>query len=254
MAFTFKKGAERPSIARIKGGKKKNKILYTDTEPTRKVKSGMFRELLIHDGTIQPTFDKKKERQTYFIVGASGSGKSYFASSLIKEYKTTFSKNPVYLVSPKDYDPVLDKHNPSRIKLDEEVFDPDNNYLDWDQISNSMWIFDDCEGITDTKLKKLIYGFRDKLLTVGRSYRVSVISIHHLMLNNTETKTCLYESQSIVCFPTAGVNYQLNNYFQRYLGLKKDTIQRINDLPSRHVLIHQFCPRYVLSKDEGFLL
>ena len=253
---TNKDGFKRIESFKIKGGAKGNRIVYADDTPCRTLKKGMFKELVVHDGTLVPVMDKKVERHTYFIVGPSGAGKSYYAASLLREYKKKHSKNPIFLVSPKTEDPVLDKLNPLRVKMNSEIFNPDNPLLQLPEITNSIWVFDDCEGINDSQLKQLIYAFRDKLLTVGRSYRISVISIHHLMLNNRETKTCIYESQNLVFFPSSGVNYQLNNYFKRYLGLSQEDIKRINSLPSRAVLIHQLKPgpRYVLSRDEAYII
>ena len=52
--------------------------------------------------------DEGNTRQILYVSGASGSGKSYYASSYIKEYVKMFPKNDVFVVSSVDKDKQLD--------------------------------------------------------------------------------------------------------------------------------------------------
>ena len=81
-------------IAKIKGDKKKSKYIYLDEKNEA---TNNYKEIKIKEGEIQFIPDIKF--RINYIVGASGSGKSYFASKLAEEYKILYPKNPIYLLS-----------------------------------------------------------------------------------------------------------------------------------------------------------
>ena len=100
------------------------------------------------------TKDKGNTRQILYVSGASGSGKSYYASSYIKEYVKMFPKNDVYIVSSVDKDEQLDKiKNVKRIILDEKFCDTGFSIEDF---RDSMVIYDDTETIANKIVQEKI--------------------------------------------------------------------------------------------------
>jgi len=64
--------------------KMKNTIISVSTEDLGGTK---YQHIKLNNGKFQPIGDWNKERSVGYIVGASGSGKSYFIMEWVKEYK-----------------------------------------------------------------------------------------------------------------------------------------------------------------------
>ena len=130
-----------------KGKKKKDVEIFIDEHsgaqnnyPSLHLKSGE---------KFQYIPDENKERFISYICGASGSGKSYFASDLANAYKKQNPQNPVYLLSYVDSDSSIERvKDIERIKLDSDFLTTDLNAEDF---ANSLIIFDDCDCITEKK-------------------------------------------------------------------------------------------------------
>jgi predicted AAA+ superfamily ATPase len=91
----------------------------------------------VPDTTRKPS---EKYREILYITGASGSGKSYYTKSYIKEFQKSkrYKDFPVYLFSALSEDESLDEVKPKRIKLDESIID---DPIDIDELENSLCIF-----------------------------------------------------------------------------------------------------------------
>lgn len=203
-------------------------------------------------GTIQQ-IPPKKERFTQFIFGASGAGKSHYASRLIKEYKRINPTNHIYLLSPKNEDEVLDQLNINRIALNFANFLGENRIDDLTEWENSLILFDDCEAISDKQMRDSVDSFRNKCLLQGRSYHISIITILHVGMNGNSTKVPLLESQFITVFPNSGSNTQIERLLSTYCGMSKDRIKEALNIKSRAITIHKQYPMYLLS-DHSFNL
>lgn len=235
-----------PVLKIANGCKDKKKIIRYESE----MKKGGY-----HNITTKGTFQlvpTNKERDTVFIVGRSGSGKSTFAANFAKQYQLKHKDNPILLVSPKQDDPAFDGLNLSRIKLDNNTFIDDK--ITVDEVSDSLIIFDDIEGISDDDIRKEVYKFRDDILVLGRSKKVSCMAISHLMTKGVETRIPLTESEFVVFFPGGGLLQQITRFLKIYLGLDKAKISKILDIQSRWVCIHTFAPLFVISEHEAFML
>ena len=229
---------------RDKGKKFKLDLEYQGEKPITKYQTS---------GQIQQ-IPPKIERFCQFIFGASGSGKSYYASRLIKEYKKIHPTNGIYLISPKEEDSVLDELNINRIAINYDNFLSDEKLDDLNECKNALFLFDDCEAISDKKLRDAVDAFRNKLLLQGRSYKSSVIVILHVGMAGNSTKIPLLESQFFTVFPNSGSNTQITNLLQTYAGMSKNQIDKVLKLPSRSVTIHKQYPLYVLSEHEFYLI
>jgi len=232
---------------KIKGGKNNGKVVKINTEKDK----GDFNELIVEDGSIQqvPSY---KDRDTLFICAPSGAGKSTYLASYAKEYKRKYPNNNLVLISPKEDDEVLNQLNPIRIRLDDENFvDPDTK-IDLDELEKSLVMFDDICAIADDDVKKGVMELRDRLLTLGRSKKISTAITSHMITNHKETRVPLIESQFLVFFPGGGLTYQSNNFMKRYCGLSNKQVQKINSTPSRWICFHKNYPMYVLAKDCAY--
>ena len=252
-SFSHKKLCEKCfKIARIKGGSSKYRNIYLNPEGTQSTKT--FESKTIPNGNFQVS--PSGERITMFIVGEAGLGKSTYAAQVAKAYKKAHPKNPIVLISPKDYDEPLDKLNALRVSINEENFlDPDDKLTIGDgELDDSLLIFDDIEGINDDKLRKEVDKLKDEALTLGRSKGISVIYISHLATAGPQTRRALYESQYLVFSPRSRLRYQLTNVLKKYMGLNKDQIKKVFDTPCRMVALSKDFPTYVIGSDCIYFL
>jgi hypothetical protein len=235
-------------IAKIKvDGKKKDKIVYLDENSSS---TNNYKEIILkpNQGKFQYIPDENKERFIAYIVGASGSGKSFFASQLANEYKKLFPKNPIYLLSYLDNDSSIDQvKGIKRIKLNDEFIDTD---LDASDFSDSLVIWDDTDCITD---KAMILKLRDllgKMLNTGRHCRNSVIYLSHIACNGLQTKGILNECHSLTFF-NATLGGRTKQYLlNQYLGLNKKQIEAVDKIEGRAITICKTYPMVLIAEKE----
>jgi len=233
-------------IAKIKdNNKKKCKYVFLDEKSEA---TNNYKELKIKDGEFQYIPDTNKERFISYVVGASGSGKSYFASNLAKEYRALYPKNPIYLLSYLLDDSSIDRvKGIKRIPLNDEFLE---ETLECEDLKNCLTIWDDVDCITDKKMKLKLKELLTKILNTGRHTHTSLIYLSHIACNGVETKGILNEAHSITFFnATMGgrtKNYLLNNY----LGLNKHQIEAIDDVEGRAITILKTYPMVMISEKE----
>lgn len=218
-----------------------------------KINTNLKNELKLNKGELIP-MPREIDNQVEFIYigGPSGSGKSTYAGNYINFYKKMFPKNKVYLFSPKDEDPELDRNKINRIVIDEGLLeDP----MTVDEFKNSLVVFDDIKSIIDKKLKKEVERVRDMLLNTGRSSNVYVITTNHQLTDYKETRDQINEASAITFFPGALGHEQIKYVLGRKLGLQKDLINKILTLPSRWVTLYKRSnPKYILHEKGAFLI
>ena len=242
--FTFEN--TKKQVARIKGGKLKNVKIFLSTDKTDP--KLCFDQLDIHDGMIILTPYFRKFRSCVYCVGHSGVGKSTQACQFAKEYRKKY-KNDIIVFSPKDEDESLDSLNALRPLIDEyNLLDEETKLLPED-LSNSLVIIDDIEGIANDNLKKAMRDFRDRLLLLGRSMKISIFITNHLTLDGNRTKIPVKESNFFQFFP-GGCCYSTRRYLREYLGLPSKKIDEIMNERSRVITIHTHHPRFIVTKDK----
>ena len=204
-------------IARIDGGKNDKKIIsLSDAD-----ESNGFKNIRLKEGKFSHIPNTDQERDILYITGPSGSGKSWYANTYIKNYKKTYPKNNIYMFSPVVEDESISS-DIKRVKLDDRmVTDP----LKIGELAESLVIFDDIDVIKDKKLREAIYGLLNEVLEVGRHIKVSCIITNHLPTNGKETRRMLNEAHSITYFPAAGSKVQLNRLLEQYIGMDKKDIK-----------------------------
>jgi hypothetical protein len=208
-----------------------------------------YPELMISgDERFQYIPDDTKERTIHYIVGASGSGKSYFAAQVANEYKKLHPKNPVYLLSYVDSDSSIEQvKGIKRIPLNDEFLQEDLNAEDFE---NALTIWDDTDCITDKKMKLKLKDLLGKLLNTGRHTGTSVIYLSHIACGGLETKPILNECHSLTFFnATLGgraKSYLLNNY----MGLNRKEIMAIDNIAGRAITILKSFPMVLIAEKE----
>jgi hypothetical protein len=239
--LSYKEGRK---IARIKGGKRDGEYLYLANTP---IEGETFNEVKLKDGVLIPLPNKEVVEKIY-VSAPSGAGKSTWTGNYMREYRKMFKDNDIYLFSSIEKDRVLDKHDPIRITLDEDLIqDP----ISPEEISDSLAVFDDTDTIRDPRLRNSIVLFRDWLLEQGRHFNVRMVMTSHLLSNYKATRRVLNEATAVVVFPKSGSGtYHIKRFLLTYCGLDKKEVKKFINLPSRWVAIYRSYPQYVIY-DKG---
>lgn len=191
-------------------------------------------------------------RQIVYIAGPEGSGKSFYASQYIKNYKDIFPNNLVYVFSRLDEDQVIDNLDIERIPLNENLGEVDIIK----DIDNCLVLFDDIDTISDKGIKEKVYKILNDILEVGRHNNIYIIITSHL-INGNDKKMCrslLNSSHTVTFFPKSGSNYGINYLLKNYISLSKDQIEKIMNLPSRWVTINKKYPMHVFYEKGAYTL
>lgn len=198
--------------------------------------------------------DPTQERYIYYIIGRSGSGKSYFIKQWIQNfYHELYKKRPIYVFSYLDNDKTLDELKYlKRIKLDMEFLEDDE--ISSKDFANSCVIFDDVDNIKNKAIKRKVDHLLNEILTVGRHNNVSALITRHTATNGQDTKIILAETHAYIVFPSGIGNRPLKYLLDNYLGLDNKQIKKIKNSKSRYVCIQRTFPLSVVSEKECYIL
>jgi hypothetical protein len=244
MSFNINSGYP---LARIKGGKSTNgKIIRIDD---KNKSTELFNDLNLPDEyefIPIPNFDA--ERTTLYCCGMAGSGKSYFVSMWLKEYRKFYKDNPIYIFSEKAEDKQLDEiKGTHRVKLSDELEE-----IDYLEFSNSCCVFDDIDSL-EKPIRKLVNSIRDKCLKLGRSANISVVCTNHSATDGLDTKTLLNESM-MICFFMQNWNRSLKYLVENYLGMTKEDVKKAKKSGSRWTCyIKQSYPNVIIQKHNMWI-
>ena len=194
--------------------------------------------------------NNKTERQCVYICGQSGSGKSYFTTNYVKQYKKMFPKRDIFVISSIEEDKSIDSLNPKRINVlhPEFMFDE----FTAEDFKDSLVIADDVD-VFPTKIKKKVMGIINSILQVGRHFNVSLCFTTHNACAGNETKILLAEAHIITVFPKTTGNRALKYLLDNYLGLDKKQVEKIKKMNSRAVSVIRGFPMVILGEKEAFL-
>ena len=181
------------------------------------------------------------------VVGRNGSGKSYYIKGLVEQFTHIYPSYPIYLFSSKKEDKTLDGIKKiKRIPLDESfILEP----MQYEDLSKSLCIFDDCDALPNRgkmRLKDEIYDLRDTILRNGRSYNINIICTNHDSTGK-DIQACLNESDVIVFF-MANYNRSQRYLLESYVGLDKDQIKKIRNNKSRATTYIKSFPNVILQE------
>jgi len=190
--------------------------------------------------------DNGKGREVQYISGQSGAGKSYLTMQYIKKYKKKYPDRQIYVFSHLDTCDTLDViKDLRRIKIKSEDFL--NRPISGVDFKDSLVIFDDCDCLSNKRVKDRVYQLMDEMLQTGRHHRISVIVTSHLMTAGKETRIPLAEAHVITIFPKASGFKALEYIGEAYIGMDRKEVRSLKQIEGRHVSIIRKHPRCQLT-------
>ena len=243
-------------LCRIVGGKYDKKVISVSDKFSSKDDDDdetlmkEFRMLKIpNDAKLQQIPDTTKEREILYMTGPSGSGKSTYTRKYLEQWKKKNKDKEIYMFSSLPEDESLDDVKPQRIRLDSSLYeDP----LPIEELADSVVIFDDIDVISDKKIRDEVYKILNKVLEIGRHYKITALVTNHLPTNGKDTRRILNESHQVVYFPHSAsgrIKYLLIDY----LGLDKKQVAYFRQ-NSRWCCIYKNYPQiYMLEHEIGLL-
>lgn len=192
------------------------------------------------------------ERQIIYIAGSSGSGKSYWAKRYIDSYQKAYPKRPVFVFSALDEDSSIDKiKDIQRINLTDAILQED---LPSSEFADSLVLLDDVDSIQNAKIRKKVMAIQSDILQTGRHFNTSCIITNHLATNGRDTRLILAEAHVITFFPSVMPTRMLKYLLENYIGLDKEQITKVKNLPGRSVSYIKGFPRCLVSEKEVMIL
>lgn len=258
MSLSIKKTKDNFPLVKIKGGKYNNQIIYLSNQIPDKNEAELekpFNKLALKEGTFQlvPVSDmKKRERECIVCIGKSGSGKSHFIYNYCLEYKKTFPKRDIYLISNLSSDDTLDKlKDLLRIKVDADLVN--NPIIPEEELKECCVIFDDIDGM-EKSISKAVKNLLTILITQGRHWNTTVIYAGHTIDGkNSDGKALLNETHYFVYFPwgaTRSINYLLTSYFD----IDRETLKQIKSTHSRWCCIGTNFPQVIITEKNLMMM
>ncbi len=232
-------------IAKIIKGKK-NDIIYLNEQGPG------FDHITVNKPERLSPYPDPNHRQVIYVAGASGSGKTTYASQYIYNYLELFPNNKVYVFSRLELDQNLDAMGCIAIPINEELSKVDII----NDISNALCLFDDIDTIPNKKIKDLVFNIQNDILETGRHKNIYIIVTSHLLNGNDKknTRTILNEAQQITFFPKGGNVRQIRYLLKEYLGFDGKQIDKILKIPSRWITVCKNYPQAIFEENGAFIL
>lgn len=227
----------------VRGGQYNNEIIYLNELDDNGDCNGDSNELEIQDGKIELLPSSKKNRDCIVVAGKSGSGKSYWTRSFVKNYMKLYPKRNVLLFSPVEEDAAFDDLNINKIMLDNDLIE---NPFDITELKDSLVIFDDTDSVIDSKLKKMIIDLQDRILEIGRHNKISTIITLHKITDYKRTRTILNEAHYVVLFLRGNRSHLSRYYLKQHQDLSKTEMKKVYNLPSRWVCFSNNFPSPII--------
>jgi len=205
----------------------------------------------LENSTLIPLPSENK-RDVIYVVGQSGSGKSFYIANFVKEYHKMFPKNKIYLFSPEIEDNSFEDIYKilNIVKLNDEILNED---ISIDEFENSLVIFDDFEAI-NKKYQKFVVDLMNKMLTSGRKLNISLCIVKHVSNSGKDTQLLNLECTQVVLFPYFLNKRNLEYLCMNYLGLSKDDINTFLGWDTRPVTIIKGYPKVILGEKNAMII
>ena len=132
-------------------------------------------------------------------------------------------------------DESLDDVKPQRIKLDSSIYEEP---IEVEEFQDSVVIFDDIDVISDKKIRDAVYNILNRVLEIGRHFKITALVTNHLPTNGKDTRRILNEARHVFDSPHSAsgrIQYLLIDY----LGLDKKMVQYFRKLHSRWCCVFQ---------------
>ena len=205
------------------------------------------------------------DRQCIYLVGASGSGKSFWISEYSKQFKKLYPKSPVYFISAKN---INDEKDIKTIKGIKQINTTDEEYLQElcennnpselfsykNGLEPSLVIFDDSINGISIKKSKYISQIMTSILEVGRSKKIYCLIAVHSANKGKESKIMLQEMNGCVIFNNGVTKHSKNYLLEKYLGFDSRLINKIINTRSRWTFINKIVPMYIVNDNSLYFI
>ena len=156
-------------------------------------------------------------RQVISLLGPSGVGKSTAIREFLEDYKKVFPENAIIMFSQKDTDLSIDPYVPDIIHV--PLTTAIASYNKPERFRNTCVVFDDIEGLgadkEEKKIAQALLMFKNSVLTVGRSFGITVVISSHVATAGVSTKSQIGETIQTVIYPgNSGYKTLLTTYFE----------------------------------------
>jgi hypothetical protein len=215
----------------------------------RKINDRMKYEITLNSGCFQ-MLPPAEGTERMYIAGKSGSGKSYLACFYMLEYLRIHPTHKIVLFSRHEEEKTYQHIPHVAVKLDEEFT---KEPIDVKVLTNTLCCFDDCDNIQDKKILTAIRRLNDDLISNGRKYGISTLTLAHQLMNYSHTRNLLNEANRVVFLKT-GSSYHIARYLKVYAGMDKQQIEKILAIKSRWTCISHSIPGYVLHETGAFII
>jgi len=247
--LSLKKGGIKIGI--IKGGRYDKRVLFLHDKYTDDEKEMNFE--IPDNGILQPLPHSAKDQiEIMYVSAPTGAGKSYFSAQWVKQYLKKYKNNEFYLFSSVNEDKSLDKYDPVRIDITEDIL---NDPIQPEELADSVVVFDDVDTIRNPLIKNYVARFRDFLLEQGRHSNINIVVTSHVFMDNHNTKRILNEATSVCFFPRGGGGkYHIKRFLKVYGGLEDDQIKKIFKLKSRWICFYRTYPNYIMHEKGAYII
>lgn len=243
-----KKNKDAVPLARITGGPDDKKLIYLIQDEEKGEA-----EIKLTKGKIVvlPRLDKVEK---IYVSGVSGSGKSTWCSSWLKEFlRKDHKHDPIYLVSAVGYDKAFDDKFPDnieRIDLEDILTDP----IHPNDLEDSVVVLDDSDSILDRRVNKVVADLRDNLLECGRHTNTRMLCTSHILSNYKATRKLLNEATTVVTFPRSGGAFHIRTFLEKYCGFSKTQVKKFMGLKSRWCSVSRQYTPYAMHEKGVYLI
>ena len=134
------------------------------------------------------------------MTGPSGSGKSTCTRTNLEQWKKKNKDKEIYMFSSLPEDESLDDVKPQRIKLDSSIYEQP---IEVEEFKDSVVIFEDIDVNSDKKIRDAVYNILNKVLEIGRHFKITALVTNHLPTNGKDTRRILNKAHQVIYFHTA---------------------------------------------------
>ena len=203
--------------------------------------------------TFQLLPDVRGERDSIFIAGPTGCGKTRFSMEYLSLYKELNPNNSVFIITSKPSDSTINRYDFdfNILKIDEDYL---VNPVDIREFKNAAVFFDDIDYVENQEIRKYTKELARKCIGIGREFGVTVLITSHLLTDYLKTRFILNDCKYVVMFPNCGLKKGVTYFLKEYMSLDRMTITQILKLPSDWIVLHTRAPQFILYETGGAML
>lgn len=214
---------------------------------------GVNREFNSGNGKLELMPTVTDDRDSIYIAGPTGSGKTRFAMNYLKNYKEIFPDNRVIIFTSKPKDDTINSYDFdfNIMNIDNLSFEEDPIQID--EVEDSAIFFDDVDYFED-RIKKQVKDFIKKCIGIGREFRVTTIVTSHLIKNYSNTKFVISDCKYCVFYPNSGIKYGIKNFLLKEMGMSSPQIDHFFEKDSTWIVCHTRSPQFIMWENGAEML